>query len=377
MSSSAPKPPARPPRDPQSGVVAVWMCILALPLFILFAMALNMGILMDTKTELQGAADATALAAARSLDGTASGLTKARVAAGNYSEQHTAYGDAVTINSVGSDVVFGKWDFTTRTFSVLDESDPHKITAVKVSNGRDAQGSHNAALTLPFGEFLNHTTATLHAGAVAVGGGASKVRCVVPFGLSECKVMSLSNVLQCGRTRFVFSNDANDGVGFVGLSGSQPSGNSTADFIRGGMCKDEGDGYQTGSYKVQNGNDFNQQVISAMTGDDGHGKKSGTADCMIGQSYTFPVLDLGCPNPKFNSQDDVVGYLQAKIVEITDNKGAPQACAGDTKTPVAVTPTVKQQSIVLDISCDPVTATDSTGGGEFFNSAGAKLRIVQ
>ena len=42
------------------------------------ALSLNMGLLMDTRTQLQVGSDAAALAAAGRLDGTTTGLTNAR-----------------------------------------------------------------------------------------------------------------------------------------------------------------------------------------------------------------------------------------------------------------------------------------------------------
>src|SRR5512139_511418 len=64
----------------QRGAVAVVVGITILVLIGMIGLALDMGQMFVNKTELQNAADACALAAARELDGTADALTRADAA---------------------------------------------------------------------------------------------------------------------------------------------------------------------------------------------------------------------------------------------------------------------------------------------------------
>jgi Flp pilus assembly protein TadG len=65
----------------QRGVIAVICCVMALGMLAMLGMALDLAMLYNRKAELQALADATALAAARELNGTASGVANAVTAA--------------------------------------------------------------------------------------------------------------------------------------------------------------------------------------------------------------------------------------------------------------------------------------------------------
>jgi Flp pilus assembly protein TadG len=72
----------RPPSLPrQRGVIAVICCVMALGMLAMVGMALDLAMLYNRKAELQALADATALAAARELNGTANGVANAALAA--------------------------------------------------------------------------------------------------------------------------------------------------------------------------------------------------------------------------------------------------------------------------------------------------------
>jgi hypothetical protein len=382
--ASNPKAHARPRRDPQSGVVAVWVAVVMIPMLLAFAVALNMGILMDTKTELQSAADATALAAVRSLNGLPSGITAARAVAVNYSQQHKAYGETLAVDPY-DDLSFGRWkakDCSGDCFEQLDptvEENVREINAVKVVNGRD--GQHGTAVNLPSGGLFTSRTANVTVSATAVGGGPSTAECPMPLTLAECKAVDpLTNKLKCndGPHRFVLSNDSNDGMGFVNLYGGPANGNTASDILRAG-CQKGG----IGTANVQNGNALNQNsamvkaLIGAPANGNGNGKGNGGA-CYIGSSQTFPVVRLDCPggDPKFNQEGPVVGFLTAKIIEVVDNNGDVQSCYPGAST-VNYADNSLRQSIVLEISCEEPTMASSSAGGAFFNTGALKLRLVQ
>ena len=70
-------------RPRQRGVIAVLCCATVLGMLAMFGVALDLAMLYNRKAELQGLADATALAAARELNGTSAGVTNAATAAAN------------------------------------------------------------------------------------------------------------------------------------------------------------------------------------------------------------------------------------------------------------------------------------------------------
>ena len=65
----------------QRGVIAILCCVMALGMVAMVGMALDLAMLYNRKAELQALADATALTAARELNGTADGIANAVTAA--------------------------------------------------------------------------------------------------------------------------------------------------------------------------------------------------------------------------------------------------------------------------------------------------------
>ena len=399
---------ARPPRDPQVGAVAPMVVICLLFLIGFLAMSMNMGILMDARTQLQAGADGAALAAAGSLDGTVTGLNRARQAAVDYSYQHDAYGELLRIDS-DADVTFGRWHFKegdcitapsskclgwepyTRTFSV---NNPGRVTAVHVSNGRDG-GTHNPEIDLPFGHFVGRLKSSVKSEAIAVGPGVSATKCGLPFGVAVCKIREAppSTAVICPQSLY-FSNTHDDSVGFVSFDGDAASGHDAIETINTGICTDES--HSVGEVRVQNGADFNKQVIEAL-----QGKTTGV--CLIGSEQTMPVIEAGCDtdwdNPTFNQTSQVVGFMRVKLKAVTDNQGNVEGCPGEEPPQVdrlcklGQTPCTRNsdcrsvsgdvcepgaRALVLDIICEPEPPSeDDLGGGEVFNSAGARLLLVQ
>jgi hypothetical protein len=377
-----------PRRQAERGAVAVAVAIFMVVLLGFFALAFNIGVIMDARAELQNGSDSAALAAARSLNGEASGLLAARLAAAAYTSRHTAFGQALTIDAFGSDLVFGRWHLVASEcgfgtgsdcFEPLPTTEPRKITAVKIRNGRDG-GSHNAPITLPFGALVGAQTSSINSAAVAVGAGAATVDCALPLVIAECKIVNLAGQLQCaaGNTqRLVFSNENSDAMGFVNMyypgDSQAPSGTFVADVIRSRKCNP--DNFEIGSAKLQNGNDFGK-VIEALRGVTTHGQKEDvTGDCLLKEPQTFAVSDAGCPgNPIFQGVQQLVGFVTVKFAGVTDNQGNPLGCPGF-PTPVLPGPVTKN-GIYVDIMCNPPAGSGQIGGGHAFNSAVA-VRLVQ
>lgn len=356
-----------------------------------FSMALNMGILMDSRAQLQNASDSAALAAARSLNGEASGLTAARAAADAYSRQHTAAGEEVLIDASGSDLLFGRWhhdaedcvfgDSGDDCFEELDTDEPRKITAVKISNGRDDEATHNSAIDLPFGAFVGKETGKVDSSAVAVGAGGAAVECSLPLVVPECKIVDGANKMKCDGAphRMTFSNANSDAVGFINLyyptDTQAPSGEFAADVIRNRRCNSSH--FRVGEAKMQNGNDFGK-VIDALRGVTVQGnKETVSGQCLIGESQTLAVSDAGCPsNPIFQGVHEVVGFVKATIVAVTDNQGKLLGCPNE-EAPELTGP-FEKNSVIVEISCEAEAGSGEWGGGRAYNtSSDLRVRLVQ
>jgi hypothetical protein len=373
-------------RASERGAVAITVALLLVVLLGFVALSFNTGLLMDTRTELQNGSDAAALAAAHSLDGTAAGLSAARQSAYAYGFRHTAYDQQITIDP-SADVIFGAWHMSAAEclfgsgggdcFEPLSTTDPRKITAVKVRNGRDG-GSHNPPLNVVFGYFVGASTARVSSQAVAVGGGAANTSCALPFAVAECSIVDpLTGKMNCdsGPKQLVFSNANVDGIGFANLyypgDTQAPNNGFVADAIANRTCN--ANNFQIGPAKIQNGNDFNNKVTDALRGVDNKGGVVGP--CLLGQTMSWAVTDAGCPsNPTFQGVEDVVGFVKATITAATDNQGNSLGCPGTTAPPVPGSP---QNAIVVEFPCDLPADPGAFGGGEAFNSTGVRIRLVQ
>ena len=403
----------------ERGAVAVLAAILLFVMFGFFTLAFSLGQMMDTQTELQSASDSAALAAARSLNGEASGLVAARAAAGHYTGLHRGYNEALRIDEA-LDVSFGRWHLEadscthgssgTDCFEVLDETEPRLITSVRVGNGRDGRGGHNSELPLAFGGLLGQGTARVHSQAVAVGGGAGAPECSLPLALPECRILDEANHLRCGEEMtLTFANATTDGIGFINLYYPDEQYAANPNFveqeIRNSGCRSNDDPRHTvGEGKLLDGNALVNRIVQAMRGVDfngsgntcvggngggggrggggngngnGNGGQNATSeDCIIGTVQTLAVVESGCPiNPHFHGVQQVVGFVNVRIVNVLDNQGCIWTCGAQ---PTGPHPS-GQRGVTLRIECEesPDNGTGPPlGGGRVYNDD-ARLRLVQ
>jgi Flp pilus assembly protein TadG len=126
----------------ERAAVAVTITLLLTGLAGLTGAATDLGMLYTARTELQNAADASALAAAdvmlaANADGTA--VTDSAAAwtnATQYAQANEALG--VPLSLLAEDYVIGRWDFDTDSFSSTgDSGNPDDLTAVQVTLRRD------------------------------------------------------------------------------------------------------------------------------------------------------------------------------------------------------------------------------------------------
>jgi hypothetical protein len=364
----------RRPRQRDRGITAPLVALMLVLLCVFVAMVMNIGMYMTARAELQNASDAAALAAAGSLDGTGAGLALARQHATTFSGDHAVTSQPVTIDPL-SDVQFGRWHFRpgdcvyggpSPCFEPL--GDPEKVTAVRVTNGRDGLGAHNGPLAVLMSGVLGRETLSISSEAIAVGAGQGIVDCTLPFAVDETLIMD-GGKLRCGEDPppLVFKNDKDDTIGLVDVAGeTTPTPPWTAETIRNRRCP--AGGHSVGTARLQNGNDMNDQIIDALRGVDNKGQVVG--DCLLGTTQTIAVVDL--EGGAFNGSKRVEGFVAVELLAVTDQHGTVQACPGKAPPPVVNPP--KDRAVIVKVLCD--APAGRSGGGRSYGSQGVRLRLV-
>ena len=142
------------------GVVLV-LFLLLLPLVVAFlALAVDIGHLSVVHQELQTAADAAALAAARGLSVDRDEAVRLACA---YAQKNRANGAAVVLQP--SDVELGLWEPSTRVFTVLSPDSTTRGNAVRITT--QVSSSRGNAVGLLFAGFLGVPSKDVAASAIA------------------------------------------------------------------------------------------------------------------------------------------------------------------------------------------------------------------
>lgn len=295
----------------QHGAAAVVVALLLTVLVGFLGMVMNVGHSRMVRGQLQNACDAAALAAARSLDGSAAGVAAARAMAADYAGRHVTDASAAVEIDPNADVQVGNWDFTQpreTAFTPLAGGTLAQLqimNAVRVTAGRES--ARGNALPVWLGAALNGSTMNVRAEAVAVGGGPRDDKCPVPIVLPSCALLGNNGQYVCGQsvtftTDGRFSNANIDTIGFTNLSDSPNVSNSgVRDILNNGTCLPVTMGQSIG---VQNGNGFNKQVYDALAG---FLQKNGN-------TVSVPVADIGgCPNPQFNQMHPINGFATVTL----------------------------------------------------------------
>lgn len=295
----------------QRGAAAVVVALLLTVLVGFLGLVMNVGHSRMVRGQLQNACDAAALAAAKSLDGTAAGVAAARAMAADYAARHVTDASAAVAIDPNADVQVGSWDFTQPRDSAFTPlaggtlAQLRIMNAVRVLAGRES--ARGNALPVWLGAALNGSTMNVRAEAVAVGGGPRDDTCPVPIVLPSCALLGNNGQYECGQgvtftTDGRFSNANIDTIGFTNLSGSANVSNSgVRDILNNGTCLPVTVGQPIG---VQNGNGFNKQVYDALAG---FLQKNGN-------TVSVPVVDMdGCPNPQLNQVHSVTGFATVTL----------------------------------------------------------------
>lgn len=181
-------------RGSRGGVLA--MVALLLFVFIgIAALAIDIGYLTTTRNELQNVADAAALAGAGYLGSVYNTLTPVQQQTQTFTrseivsvvqtiaEKNQAAGLNIDINDNATDIIIGRWDFSSQTISPETLIVP---TAVYVKARRDEQA--NTPIRTFFANVFGVDTMSVEADATAALSGPSWIaegELITPFALSE------------------------------------------------------------------------------------------------------------------------------------------------------------------------------------------------
>lgn len=165
-------------RCARQGVILLLTAFLLVFLLGMVAFAVDCGTIALARTQLQAAADATAIAGVDALSG---GTTAVQAAVQSIGRANTAGGAPVAI-VVGSDVQLGVWNSSMATFTVLTGSAASSATAVKVTC--HLCQSRGTGLKLFFAPIFGISTADVAASAIAMQGSS----CGPFIGLNSVKL---------------------------------------------------------------------------------------------------------------------------------------------------------------------------------------------
>jgi len=149
-------------RRTESGMVVVIVAVFLVLLVGFVALVVDGGHAYETQTRCQATADAAALAAAGLLPDQA-GAKAAALSYGVKNMDPVAHGTVVG----ASDVEFGAWSFTTKSFTPT--TDPASVNAVRVY-ARRADANSNA-LPLSFGQVFGYSKTDVKGSAIAAAAG--------------------------------------------------------------------------------------------------------------------------------------------------------------------------------------------------------------
>jgi Flp pilus assembly protein TadG len=148
----------------RSGLTLVYAIMMMTALCGFASLAVDWGRVQMMKTQLQRAADAAARAAAAQL-AAGNGVSATQNAAVTWAGYNTADNTSVVINGT-SDVDFGTWDSSAKTFTVLTGAARSSANAVRVWARRTA--ARGTALNLTFGTLVGQPTCDVNVWAIAI-----------------------------------------------------------------------------------------------------------------------------------------------------------------------------------------------------------------
>jgi len=151
----------------------IYMVLILVALMGIASLAVDIGRVQVAKTQLRSAADAAARYGAAELP---NGVSAVQTAAKDAANDNTADGTTVTI--LNSDVEFGTWSTTARTFTVLTGAARSNANAIRVTTRRTA--ATGTAIPLTFAKVIGKTTQDITAQSIVMYSAAYNVSLNVP-----------------------------------------------------------------------------------------------------------------------------------------------------------------------------------------------------
>ncbi len=347
-------------RDSEHGVVVLLVVLVVAVLLGFLGLLLNAGHATSVRGELQNAADAAALAAARELNLQSSGIASARQVAASFSASHdTDTTQAVTIDPL-VDVRFCNWNPATLAinwclpYGVDPTTDPPPVAtvgaatqlqganAVQVRNGRET--SRGNSLPVWLSSFLGGTTSMDARGsATAVGGGP----CNVPKGCLPIAYVDCAFSAGCGGP-IIYRNNNTDTAGFTLLSTGNVSANGISTFLANGSCPTQ----YGQSISMNNGNISAANIWDQLA-------------ALVGGEFSIPVVHSDTCNINGSQLYPIVGYAEIQLTGVyrkpSDNP--PPECSSTTPC------------ITATVTCD--STTRGSPGCVNFGLSTTRTQLVQ
>jgi len=182
-------------RRDRRGMAMVTVLAALVALIAAAALAIDVGLVMVARTQLQNATDAAALAGAANLidkSGPTVTLTAAQNAVHSQAALNKSVAEAVPdgVAVAAADIAVGKWDFATHTFnSSVDVSDPDEVNAVDVTTRQD--GIANSPVPTIMARIVgrDHFAVTAQATAyIGYAGRVGKGKLDLPIAIDCCKL---------------------------------------------------------------------------------------------------------------------------------------------------------------------------------------------
>lgn len=331
-------------RHGERGVYLTWF-VLLLPLLIAcIGLAVDMAHYRMAHAQLQNAADAAAMAGAKSLDASSGGRVAATRVAATYSATYAI--DGVSLDS--DDVVrneTGRWSLQDGTFTTTGVSDV-AANAIRVTLRRENVNSFFAPILSASLE-----SRTFTATATAVAGGAGGVGCGAPIAVGACVLQYDSQGDLVCPDNLSFQNGTTS-VGITIPDGSSPAnGNKAKPFFKAAVNEpmDCEQPVTVGSeLYLQNGNDLAQQTVKDIN--------EATDDGANPVEVILPVVDVSCSGATatYNGSAPVVGFVKMNIVGARWTGAAPAAVA-------AACPGLGKKNLCVTSNCSMIE--DVPGGG--------------
>jgi Flp pilus assembly protein TadG len=362
----------------EKGATAVITALMLVLLFGFTALAIDIGYLYAARNELQNAADASALAAARKLGSIYQDMTSAEqtgyicsvedkaaifATARDVAQKNTAAAESVNLNA--SDVIIGQWnEWKNLASGAAKPENLNRPDAVHVIARRDGSVT-NGPINTFFARVLGVAMVNVSAAATAALTGQSTVdpgELELPVGIS--RVWFQGNF--CGETVKFYPADSCAGWTGFNYNPNTPNmrqildGNIENPTVTVGETEFEFTGGVAATLFDNLYDLFHRKAIWIDEGGnpttEGNGTLVWSTTIVVYENSADTIVDgePSCKNP--NSSYPILGFARIDINEVL-------------KTP--------EKSFKGDITCNFVNSEDSRSGGAYFGARGSIPGLVQ